>query len=407
MKKLFYIIIILFIISLTSFGVLNKKTKNDKTNVIFWTLQMGTFDKYINNIISVFEKDNPDIKIVWIDVPYSEGEKRTLASILSNNPPDLVNLTPEFSILLAQRKALYTINPELLNDFSPSLLNKLKYNNEYFGFPFYATSALTFYNKDLMKKAGINDIPITYDDMYESAEKMKKNAKSFITMPSLTENDTFLKILAKYNIDTWEKINSPQSKKLFEEYIYLYQNDLIPKESITQTHREALEKYMAGQIAILPAGANFLNIINENSPDVFKLTDISNQLTGTSGKYDFSLMNLIIPKKAKNPEAAIEFALFLTNKENQLELAKLTTVLPVNKNALQDEYFTNIYPNDIYSKARVLSAQQLKNLSEDTKRYTNQKDLTILINNYVQEIILKKAPLSEQLDDLSKQWADL
>ena len=64
---------------------------------------MGGFSDYINNIISEYETSHPNIKIKWIDVPFSEGEKRTLASILSNNPPDLVNLNPDFSSILAQK----------------------------------------------------------------------------------------------------------------------------------------------------------------------------------------------------------------------------------------------------------------------------------------------------------------
>ena len=43
---------------------------------------MNDFSDYINGVISEFEVQNPDIKIKWIDVPFSEGEKRTLASVL-------------------------------------------------------------------------------------------------------------------------------------------------------------------------------------------------------------------------------------------------------------------------------------------------------------------------------------
>ena len=138
----------------------------------------------------------------------------------------------------------------------------------------------------------------------------------------------------KYNVDVYENINSDQAYKIFSLYKNLYQNNLIPKESLTQNHREALEKYMSGQIVFLQAGSNFLNIIKENAPTVYDSTVLSEQMTGDSGKYDYSLMNLIIPKKSKHAQDALKFALFLTNKENQLELAKLTSVLPANKFAL-------------------------------------------------------------------------
>lgn len=406
MKKRILIILSVFIISFT-FSLLThfkKVEEQKKVNVVFWTLQMGTFNNYVNGVINSFEKENPNIHIVWVDVPYSEGEKRTLAAILSNNPPDLVNLTPDFSILLAQRKALYPIPKDIMDNYLPSLNSSLNYNNEYFGIPFYATSAITFYNKDLLKKANINKIPKTYDEMYAQAEQIKKLNNVYVTMPTLTENDTILKILNKYNINSPETINSKKCVDIFDQYKYLYTNSLIPKESITQSHREALEKYMAGQIVYLPAGANFLNIIKENSPGIFKNTEITNQLTGTTGKYDFSLMNLVIPKKSKNIEYALKFAIYLTNNENQLELSKLTTILPVNKISLNDKYFTSEEKDNLFSKARITSAKQLDNLQRPIKNTKNQKELLTMSNNYIQRIILGKYVTQEVLNDFSKEW---
>ena len=80
------IVLILVLISIPT------KQKNNDNEVVFWTLQMNDFAPYMNKVIKEFEVQNPEIKIKWIDVPFSEGEKRTLASVLSDNPPDLINL---------------------------------------------------------------------------------------------------------------------------------------------------------------------------------------------------------------------------------------------------------------------------------------------------------------------------
>ena len=125
MRK-FILITIIFVLILTGICTLKYKNTEKDNTVVFWTLQLGTFDKYINNIISEFEKENPDIKIKWIDVPYSEGEKRTLASVLTDNPPDLVNLTPDFSLLLAQKGTLYNIEEKDLTQFNINITEMLK-----------------------------------------------------------------------------------------------------------------------------------------------------------------------------------------------------------------------------------------------------------------------------------------
>ena len=114
---------------------------------------MGDFAPYINKIISEYEAENANIKIKWIDVPFSEGEKRTLAAVMTDCPPDLINLNPDFSALLAQKGTLYEIEARKLADFNPQIVEALKYNDKIYSIPWYATSAITIYNKDLFQKA--------------------------------------------------------------------------------------------------------------------------------------------------------------------------------------------------------------------------------------------------------------
>ena len=93
MKNLKIIIAILCVclICIDAVYLLTKPQKTEQKipaqttkEVVFWSLQMGTFNNYMNPLIEQFEKENPDIKIKWIDVPYSEGEKRTFAVLFQH-----------------------------------------------------------------------------------------------------------------------------------------------------------------------------------------------------------------------------------------------------------------------------------------------------------------------------------
>ena len=132
-----------------------RNNQKDNNEVVFWTLQMSYFSSYMNGVISDFEKENPDIKIKWIDVPFSEGEKRTLASVMSDNPPDLINLNPDFSATLAQKGTLYEIPEEYAEQYNQAIVNSLKYNGKLYSLPWYATSAITIYNKDLINNLNV------------------------------------------------------------------------------------------------------------------------------------------------------------------------------------------------------------------------------------------------------------
>lgn len=406
MRKFLFIIIIVFLVILTAPYSSFKKQDKNFTEVVFWTLQMSDFADYMNGVIKEFEAQNPEIKIKWIDVPFSEGEKRTLASVLSDNPPDLINLNPDFSATLAQKGTLYEIPTDSVREFNQEIIDSLKYKDKLYSIPWYATSAVTIYNTDLIKKSEIN-VPKTYDELRLAAPIVRKKTNAYIFLPNITENDTMLKILNKYGVNSYQTISSDKSKEVFELFKDLYQKNLIPKESITQTHREALEKYMSGNIVLFQAGANFLNMIKENAPSTYQNTDVAEQLTGELGQNDFSLMNFVIPLRAKNKEQALKFALFLTNEKNQLELAKLTNIIATNQKALENDFYTSYDKNDLMAKARVISAKQLYKVKPAMKSDRNQKDINNLINSATQEILLDKSPTDVILEKVSKDWQNL
>ncbi len=402
--KLLLLVLIAGLCFWTGYKILNQSEKNNE--VVFWTLQMSDFSNYMNEVISEFEAQNPNIKIKWIDVPFSEGEKRTLASVLSDNPPDLINLNPDFSATLAQKGALYEIPEENTNQYNPSIINSLKYKGKLYSLPWYATSAVTIYNKKLIDKANIQ-VPLTYEEAEKVAPIIKSKTGAYVFLPNITENDTMLKILNKYGVNSPETIASQQSAEVFEYFKALYTKNLIPKESITQTHREALEKYMSENIVLFQAGANFLNMIKENAPMTYEHTDVAPQMTGKLGQNDFSLMNFVIPLKAKHKDEALKFVLFLTNDKNQLELAKLTNVIAVNKDTLNDDFYTKYKENDLMAKARVISAHQLNKIEPVLKPSQNQKDINNLINTATQKILLGEDKTENILNKLSKDWSDL
>lgn len=395
MKKFLLILVVILLVAITiPYG----KNQDNSNEIIFWTLQMSDFSPYMNKVIKEFEEQNPEIKIKWVDVPFSEGEKRTLASVLSDNPPDLINLNPDFSALLAQRGALYEIDEQYTGQFNKHIINSLKYNGKLYSLPWYATSAVTIYNKKLLSKSGAK-MPETFEDLGKIAPIIKEKTGAYVLLPNITENDTMLRILNKYGV-TALNINSDQSIQVFDYFKNLYEKDLIPKESVTQTHREALEKYMAEQIVFFQAGANFLNMIKENAPSTYKNTDVAPQITGKLGQNDFSLMNFVIPVRAKHKQEALKFALFLTNYENQLELVKLTNVLAVNEETLKDDFYTTYDKNDLMAKARVISANQLYKIEPSFKTLKDQKEVNTIVNSAVQQILLNKNTTKNILDDV-------
>ena len=401
MKKIIALLIItLSILGLTACSIRNE---NEQKVVTLWTLQMGDFSDYMYKIIRSYEKEHPNVQIKWVDVPFSEGEKRTLAAVMTDNPPDLINLNPDFSALLAQKGTLEEIDEERVSEFNPEIIKALKYNDKLYSIPWYATSAITIYNKNLFQKSGIIRLPKTYKELSAISEKVKENTGAYAYLPTITENDTMVKILNKYGISEAE--DYPQAQKVFEMFKSLYQRGLIPPESITYTHREALEQFMAGKIVFYQGGANFLTMIKENAPSIYEQTDVTEQIKGPVGQNDFSVMNFVIPLRAKHKKEALDFCLYLTNEKNQLELAKMTNVIATNSNALNDSFYND--NSTLEAKARSISAKQINKITPQLKQKRGQKEINTLVNSAVQSALLNKDSVENILKKLSKDIGSL
>ena len=383
--------------------------KDKKQTFTVWTIQLkAPAGRFMDENIEAFKNRHPEIDIVWVDIPIAEAQKRTLASILSGNPPDLINLNPDFSSLKKKKGVLEYFGEDEVEEFHPELIDKLRYNGNIFALPFYATSPVTIFNQKTLDNCFNNDYPVvnSYEDIYSISAELKQCTGKPSIVLNLNENDTFAKILNKYDISSFKEEKEFQSflhiVKMFDD---MYKKGYLPKDTLTLNHREMVEQYMARNAAFVVAGSNFIKMIKENAPDVYAESEITNQLSAPDGKYDVGLMNFVIPKRAKNKDLAREFALQLTNKENQLKFAKLTNTLPANLEVLFDDYFIEC-PEEIIEKARCVGASQLNSLVKEDFGYNNKKAINDTLNKSLEEVLLHNKISEDKLQNKLKNIKD-
>ena len=374
-------LIILFIFCLLIGLALSKKAPS-KDTFTFWTIQLkAPYGDIIQKNIEIFKEKHPEIEVVWVDIPITEAQKRAIASILGGNPPDLINLNPEFSSLLAQKNTLEYFSEDEVEPYNKSLTDKLKYEGKIYGIPFYATSAVTILNKDKFKNC---DVKLkTYDDIL----KLKKCKNTPVFGMALNEGDAFSKILNKYGVSK-ENFSQDEIYKIYKLFYKMKNENLLLKDTLTINHRENVEKYMAQASDFTILGSNFINMIKENAPSIYENSTVIPQLTGSTGGYDVSIMNFVIPKNAKHKDLAREFIKLVLDDKNQLILAQKTNVLPVNKKTLNNPYLKNC-SNDLTDKARCISVKQLNNPSNLDFGVKNKKEINEVINKSLETLFLK------------------
>ncbi len=396
-----------------------KQGADGRQVIEFWTMQLSPqFDDYFKQLIVAFEQDNPNVRVNWVDVPWAEMERKVLTTLSAAGAdgPDVINLNPGFASQLAERGAWMDLDtqilPEVRNLYLPNIWKASSLEGKTFGIPWYLTTRVAIYNTEILKQAGIDQPPATYAELAKVAKQVKEKTGKYAFFTTVVPGDSgeLLESFVQMGVplvdgDGKAAFNTTKGKDIFQYWVDLYQQGLMPKEVLTEGHRHAIDLYQRGDTALLASGAEFLRTIETNAPSVAKASASAPQITGETGKKNVAVMNLVIPKDTDVPEAALKFAQFVTNDENQLAFAKAANVLPSTLKALEDSYFTTA-PADAtpVDQARIISAQQMKDAEVLVPAMKNVKQLQKIIYDNLQAAMLKQKSVDQAIADAAQQW---
>ena len=395
----------------------NSNATGDGTQEIeFWTMQLSPqFDDYFNGLITDFEAQNPEIQVRWVDVPWADMQSKILTAVSAGTAPDVVNLNPDFAAQLAGRGAWLgldePISPESKAVYLPKIWQANTLNESSFGIPWYLTTNITLFNQELLDQAGVEP-PATYSELAEVARQVREKTGKYAYFTTFVPEDAgdVLQSLVQMGVVLLDEagqaaFNTPAGRAAFQYWTDLYQQGLLPREVLTQGHRRAIELYQAGEVALLSTGAEFLTTIETNAPQIAAVTGSAPQITGETGKMNVAVMNLVLPKSTEAPQAALDFALYVTNDANQLTFAKAANVLPSAQQAIQDPYFIQL-PADAnpVEIARSVSAQQMTNAEVLIPPMDDIQELQKILYDNLQAAMLGQKSVEQAVADAAAEW---
>ncbi|MGC1247211.1 MAG: sugar ABC transporter substrate-binding protein [Spirulinaceae cyanobacterium] len=387
----------------------------------FWTMQLQPeFTEYFDGLIADFEAENPQTKVKWIDVPWSAMESKILTAVSAKNAPDVVNLNPNFASQLATRDAWLNldeaISPEVKQSYLENIWQASTIEDISFGFPWYLTTRVTIYNQELLEKAEVSKPPATYEELAEFAKQIKDKTGKYAFFVTFAPDDSgeVLESLVQMGVKLVDEegnaaFDTPEGLAAFQYWVDLYQQELLPKEVLTQGHRYAIELYQAGETALLSSGAEFLKAIANNAPAISAVSASAPQITGETGLKNVAVMNLVIPRDTSKPKEAIDFATFVTNTENQLAFAKAANVLPSTQEGIE-EYISQTGKEANLSSveyARKVSAKQIDDAKVLVPAMKNLNSLQKLIYENLQAAMLEKKTVKDAVKDAAEEWNEI
>jgi putative chitobiose transport system substrate-binding protein len=376
--------------------------------VSFWTLSLApTFDLYLQDVFTRFE-ETYGVTVDWLDVPFGEAQTRLRTAFAAGDAPDVVNLSgawvPEFAEA-GQIVNMSEVLPEAVAaDYIPGALNAFAVEGAAYQVPWYLSIEFMLYNRAILEEAGLTeeDLPTNYEELAEVGRTIQEQTGRFGFVMNLLESDVFLKYLAQYGIPILDEngqaaFNTPEAAERLQYFVDLVNDGVIPQDIVNIEHRQMLDRFSSGEIAIVFTGPQLARLIKENNPETYENLGIAPMVVGPEGGADLGVMSLVVNAQSDAPNAALALATFVTNPCNMIQFSQMVPIYPSTLSALEDPFFqTN--GELVEESARVPAAESLPTAEVLLPTLPSSERFLEEVQNAVTSALLGELTAQEALD---------
>lgn len=340
-----------------------------KTVVKFWYTWQGPEAEQMEKLIDEFNSSQDKIQVDGL----SQGDlQKQLTAIVGGTPPDLaVHYDENRLASWAHKGAMQPLDPYIekdnydLSDFLPGALQAVQYEGKTYGLPLGMNTWMLYYNKDLLKEAGLDGPPETIQELKEYSKKLDKTDskgrlerlglctgphQQYIWMYSfggkmwdpkakkVTPTDPGFRASVELVADNWKRHGAKNMDRF---------------QSGFGKYDSAQNPFFVGKCAMTIDGEWLATHIDRFAPDLnYGIAPIPHdEKHPEAKKVGYMNVNLLyIPKGAKNPEAAWEFLKWLTAKEQMLKFDVALGNLAPRKSVVDDPAFDKVPGFDQFAK---------------------------------------------------------
>ena len=143
--------------------------------------------------------------------------------------------------------------------------------------------------------------------------------------------------------------------------------------------------------------------IEADAPQIYAKTDIGLLPTGQSGEIPAALMNFAVPRSSRKRALAVQLALFIADKRNQLALVEEVPLLP-SVIVSENELLARRGEDKLRTKALRCSFAQLPRARDFALGLQNSSDLEKAVKEAVEMTFYGQGTVQEALSAAEKQW---
>ncbi|MBT1166544.1 ABC transporter substrate-binding protein [Bifidobacterium simiarum] len=307
----------------------SSSSSNGPVTIEWWGWQQGQ-DKQAE----AFNKSQNKIKVVYKKQASQEKAEQALVNaVKAGNAPDLTEVNMDSTISLLADGTLQDINqykPDL-SKISKQAIESFTVGDKLAVIPYKVSPQFMIVNNKTFKDNGVK-VPTTWDEMISAGKQLKaKNPNiKLVNLPG--EDPSQLVLMAQqfgakwYSVkgDKWVvDINGAETKKAVNYLQQIVDNDMFSNKTYVEWDA-LMQFFQSGNLATVGTSTWQLSAYQQNfqkSLGDWHAVAWPKESASSSVVTPLNAQGYGVPKGAKNPQAAVEFATWLATNDEAIKLA--------------------------------------------------------------------------------------
>lgn len=156
-----------------------------EVTIRYWQYDYASRVNAINELITKFQEENPNIKVVHETFPYDQYQQKVAAAMQGKDQPEIINMFMGWEPKFIDQGFLQPIPADLMStaeieqNFAP-MVKDYKFDDQYYALPIAVRTLAFFWNKDIFAENGLDPEkpPQTWDEVLTVAKQLTKYDKT-------------------------------------------------------------------------------------------------------------------------------------------------------------------------------------------------------------------------------------
>jgi multiple sugar transport system substrate-binding protein len=341
--------------------------------VRFWGL--GREGEVVKDLVPEFERENPGVRVVVQQIPWTAAHEKLLTGFVGGSPPDLAQLgntwIPEFAAI----GALEPLDPRVAasralapGDYFEGIWKTNAFAGATFGIPWYVDTRVLFYRSDLLRAAGHPTPPQSWAEWLAAMRAIRqRDARSYGVLLPLNEPDPLFALALQQGAllsddDTRGAFAQPPFRRALGFYAGIFAERLAPAMTNAQI-ANVWDEFARGLFAFYVSGPWNIGEFRRRLPRERQADWATAPLPGPDGP-GFSTAggsSLVIFRRSPRKAAAWQLIEFLSDPATMQRFHALTGNLPPRRSAWRSPELAADVPSQAFASQleRVRAAPKL------------------------------------------------